>query len=292
MAGLPGLHRAGRRAARAALPRRASQQLGPARAHESRGARADHHAAEERAARAAHRLQAPRHRGARRRRFPLPASATPGSSSSRATRSSSSATSTAAPPATASTPSRWRRPWSRCWSASRSHEGKIGSIDDLAEKYVPALKGHAVRRDHAARTSSPCPRASQFREEYDGKDDVARLSAKTYGRVGSGGLDTVSEFRTARGPRRDALQVRLGRHAGARPRAARRDPQPLAEYLSDKIWQPMGAEVDATWLVDAAGYELGYCGLNATLRDWGALRPAARQRRRARRQDRSSPPRG
>jgi CubicO group peptidase (beta-lactamase class C family) len=31
----------------------------------------------------------------------------------------------------------------------------------------------------------------------------------------------------------------------------------------------MGAEADATWLVDAGGYELGYMGINATLRDWG-----------------------
>jgi CubicO group peptidase (beta-lactamase class C family) len=42
----------------------------------------------------------------------------------------------------------------------------------------------------------------------------------------------------------------------------------LADYLSQKIWQPMGAEADATWVVDAAGYELGYVGINATLRDW------------------------
>jgi CubicO group peptidase (beta-lactamase class C family) len=33
----------------------------------------------------------------------------------------------------------------------------------------------------------------------------------------------------------------------------------------------MGAEADATWLIDAGGYELGYIGLNATLRDWGRL---------------------
>jgi CubicO group peptidase (beta-lactamase class C family) len=44
---------------------------------------------------------------------------------------------------------------------------------------------------------------------------------------------------------------------------------PLATYLSEKIWQPMGAEANATWLVDKAGYETGYCCINATLRDYG-----------------------
>jgi CubicO group peptidase (beta-lactamase class C family) len=33
----------------------------------------------------------------------------------------------------------------------------------------------------------------------------------------------------------------------------------------------MGAEADATWLVDAGGYEVGFVGLNCTLRDWGRL---------------------
>ena len=46
---------------------------------------------------------------------------------------------------------------------------------------------------------------------------------------------------------------------------------PLADYLSQKIWQPMGAEADASWFVDAGGYETGYIGINATLRDWGRL---------------------
>jgi CubicO group peptidase (beta-lactamase class C family) len=47
--------------------------------------------------------------------------------------------------------------------------------------------------------------------------------------------------------------------------------KPLADYLSEKIWQPMGAEADATWLLDGGGNELGYMGINATLRDWGRL---------------------
>src|SRR5262249_18495175 len=47
--------------------------------------------------------------------------------------------------------------------------------------------------------------------------------------------------------------------------------KPLADYLSEKIWKPMGAEADATWLIDRGGYETGYMGLNATLRDWGRL---------------------
>ena len=42
----------------------------------------------------------------------------------------------------------------------------------------------------------------------------------------------------------------------------------LAEYLSEKIWQPMGAEFDATWLVDRSGQEAAFCCINAALRDY------------------------
>jgi len=43
---------------------------------------------------------------------------------------------------------------------------------------------------------------------------------------------------------------------------------PLAELVSRELWAPMGAEEDAYFTVDAAGYALGDGGFNATLRDY------------------------
>lgn len=48
-------------------------------------------------------------------------------------------------------------------------------------------------------------------------------------------------------------------------RAAR---TPLAELVSRELWAPMGAEEDAYFTVDPAGYALGEGGFNATLRDY------------------------
>jgi len=45
----------------------------------------------------------------------------------------------------------------------------------------------------------------------------------------------------------------------------------LADYISQKIWQPFGMEADASWLVDKAGIERGGCCLNITLRDYARL---------------------
>ena len=46
--------------------------------------------------------------------------------------------------------------------------------------------------------------------------------------------------------------------------------QPLATILSERIWQPLGMEQDATWITDRPnGLEAAYCCINATLRDYG-----------------------
>jgi CubicO group peptidase (beta-lactamase class C family) len=45
----------------------------------------------------------------------------------------------------------------------------------------------------------------------------------------------------------------------------------LATYMSEKIWQPIGAEEDASWSIDSVGEEISCFGFNATLRDWGRL---------------------
>jgi CubicO group peptidase (beta-lactamase class C family) len=47
--------------------------------------------------------------------------------------------------------------------------------------------------------------------------------------------------------------------------------RPVAEYLQEEIWQPIGAEADAMWLVDNSGQEATFCCLNAVLRDYARL---------------------
>jgi CubicO group peptidase (beta-lactamase class C family) len=48
---------------------------------------------------------------------------------------------------------------------------------------------------------------------------------------------------------------------------ARVSGKPLAAVLSEMIWQKIGAEEDAYWLVDSVGTEIGAGSLNMTLRD-------------------------
>lgn len=149
-------------------------------------------------------------------------------------------------------------------------EGKIGSIDQLAGAFVPELKGQPLGQTslrHLLTMSS----GVQFREDYDGKDDVSVLGAKTVGQRGPGGADSVASFTTRIRPAGEKFHYSSAETQvlGLVLRAA--TGRTLSDYLAEKIWQPMGAEADASWLVDAGGYEAAYMGINATLRDWGRL---------------------
>lgn len=149
-------------------------------------------------------------------------------------------------------------------------EGRIKSIDDRAEQYVPELKGHAYGETpirHLLTMSS----GVKFREDYDGRDDVTVLSRSTFYGQGPGGVATVLAFKERLRPPGERFYYASAETQvlGLVLRAA--TGKLLAEYLSEKIWQPMGAQADATWLVDAGGQEFGYAGLQATLRDYARL---------------------
>jgi CubicO group peptidase (beta-lactamase class C family) len=149
-------------------------------------------------------------------------------------------------------------------------EGQIRSMDDLAEAYVPGLAGTEYGRTslrHLLQMSS----GVRFVEQYTGADDVSKLAVDTFLQIGPGGVDAVTQFNQRvlpSGTRYSYASVEtqvLGlvlRHAVGRP---------VAEYLHEKIWDPIGAEADATWLIDRAGQESTYCCVNAVLRDYARV---------------------
>ena len=56
----------------------------------------------------------------------------------------------------------------------------------------------------------------------------------------------------------------------------------MAQLLSERIWQPMGAEQDAYFIVDRQGTEMAGAGLNATVRDLARFGELMRNNGRAR----------
>ena len=45
----------------------------------------------------------------------------------------------------------------------------------------------------------------------------------------------------------------------------------LSEYLAEKVWEPLGMEHDAQWMIDNEGTELALGGMNVSLRDFAKL---------------------
>jgi CubicO group peptidase (beta-lactamase class C family) len=149
-------------------------------------------------------------------------------------------------------------------------EGRIRSVDDHAATYVPELAGTEYGRTslrHLLQMSS----GVRFVEEYRPGDDVSRLAADTFLLRGPGGAAAVTSFNERAAPsgtrfhyasvETQVLGLVLTKAVG----------RSVVEYLREKIWEPIGAEADATWLIDRAGQEVTFCCLNAVLRDYARL---------------------
>ncbi|MCW3474733.1 serine hydrolase domain-containing protein [Limobrevibacterium gyesilva] len=146
-------------------------------------------------------------------------------------------------------------------------EGKIRSIDDSASIYVPELAGTQLGRT-PIRALLHMASGIAFTEVYNGRDDMARLAHGLF-RPGNAGAATVlSQFDT-----RVAEPGTVWHYAGLNSELlglvlTNATRMQIADYLATRIWQRIGTEADASWVVDATGQEVAYCCFNATLRDW------------------------
>lgn len=149
-------------------------------------------------------------------------------------------------------------------------KGLIASLDDPAEKYATALAGSA----YGGTTIRQLLRMSsgvKFTENYDGNDDISRLSRSTAG-SGPRPNQLLKSFEERINPPGDKFsyataetevlgRVLTGAAAG----------KTMTQLTSEWLWQPLGAERDALWRIGVDGQEQSGGGFAATLRDWGRL---------------------
>jgi CubicO group peptidase (beta-lactamase class C family) len=145
-------------------------------------------------------------------------------------------------------------------------DGHIKSLDDAVTAYLPGLKGSAYD-GVTVRQMLQMTSGVRWNEDYtDAASDVARFASEP----AVGGADPMVRY-MARLPRDAAPGTRWAYKTGetnlvgSLVRAA--TGTTLSEYLSRKLWQPLGMEGDAHWLVDASGAEIAGCCLSITLRD-------------------------
>ncbi|MFC3219223.1 serine hydrolase domain-containing protein [Tianweitania populi] len=147
-------------------------------------------------------------------------------------------------------------------------DGLISGLDAQVVDYVPALKGSAYEgvtvKDVLMMSSGV-----KWNETYTDpqSDRRALLKAQIAQEPGSAMKLMASLPRAAERGTVNTYSTGETQVLGEIVRGAVK--KPLADYLSEKIWQPYGMESDATWWLDSPdGVEIGGSGISATLRDY------------------------
>jgi len=147
-------------------------------------------------------------------------------------------------------------------------EGRVRSLEDTAADYEPKLAGTLYGQTKLINLMRMASGA-QFVEDYSGHDDLARFNLVTRKQGSAAGAQAITV--------RSAPEGSVFNYASAETlmlglvlRAA--TGQSLCRYVSDKIWQPMGAESGATWLINPVDQTEQAAGnFNATVRDYARL---------------------
>jgi CubicO group peptidase (beta-lactamase class C family) len=148
-------------------------------------------------------------------------------------------------------------------------EGHIGSIDDPISTYVPVEAGSAydgLPIRYALQMSS----GARWNEDYhDPESDIFRLSAAT---MGIGG--TLDDF--VAGMVRESEPGTVCRYNSGETQVlgallARATGRSVTAYMREKLGEPLGMAAPGFWLVDPAGVELSFAGLNLTARDFAKI---------------------
>jgi CubicO group peptidase (beta-lactamase class C family) len=152
-------------------------------------------------------------------------------------------------------------------------DGHLKSLDDPAERYAPELKGSAwgpVTVRNLLRMSSGVRWSDKVAPGMN-TSDGARLAGDSFYQRGPGGARAITWVREVDRPQGTAFNYNSAETfaLGVVLRAA--VGQDLSAYLSEKVWKPIGAEADATWLIDRSGLEAANCCINARMRDYARL---------------------
>ncbi len=149
-------------------------------------------------------------------------------------------------------------------------DGKIKSLDDPVTLYIPELKGSAYE-GVTVRQLITMTSGVKWNEDYtDPSSDVAKVGLT----VLEPGVNPVVSY-MRRLPREAAPGTKFVYKTGETDLAgilvSNAVGEPMAQYLSEKIWKPYGMEQDGVWVEDIAGHERGGCCISMTLRDYGRL---------------------
>jgi len=147
-------------------------------------------------------------------------------------------------------------------------DGYINSIDDPLTDYMPRFKDTAYD-GVTVRNLLQMESGVAWNETYtDPKSDRRAMLEAQISQVPNSILDLMAALDRAAEPG-TRVNYSTGETQVVGALVAAATGKNVADYLSQKIWQPFGMESDASWwLASETGLEIGGSGLSATLRDY------------------------
>jgi CubicO group peptidase (beta-lactamase class C family) len=146
-------------------------------------------------------------------------------------------------------------------------DGHIKSMDDKVSAYLPQMKGSAYD-DVSLRQLLTMTSGVRWNENYsDPQSDVAVFNKHQP----EEGVDALVSY-LRRLPREAPAGTRFNYSTGETNLVgvllAAATKKPLAQYLSEKVWVPVGMEQQATWILNRSGQEISGCCIQAAARDF------------------------
>ena len=148
-------------------------------------------------------------------------------------------------------------------------EGKIRSLDDRVDDYVPALRGSAYA-GCSIRSLLRMTSGVNWIESYSttGPSDVALLAQAFSSNQGGAALQVLLN-RSRAAPVGTVFNYSTGESYILGAVLAAAVGSNLSDYLTRRLWSQAGMEADGYWMLDApGGLEMGGNNFSATLRDY------------------------
>ena len=149
-------------------------------------------------------------------------------------------------------------------------EGLIGDIEEPISTYVPVEPGSAYD-GVAIRSILQMSSGARWNEDYhDPRSDVARMAAATSG-IGGASHDTLVATMARENPPDTVCRYNSADTQALACLLRRATGRTLAGYMQERLVEPLGFGNPGCWIIDTAGVEMGYAGLNLVARDYAAF---------------------
>ena len=171
------------------------------------------------------------------------------------------------------------------WSVAKSYvsalvgiaieDGLIEFVEDPIDQYLPELASSGYA-DVSIKDVLQMSSGARWNEDYSAFDsDINRL-----GRILALG-GSLDKFVASIGP--DLPSGTYNRYNSADTQVLGQlivavTGQSLSDYMSKRLWQPIGAEGPGHWLLDSRDMEMAFAGFHATARDYAKLGELYRNR--------------